>query len=289
MDFGFFDHPVSWASLGVSPIAAELGPLVMRWYSLAYVAGIVYGWWMLARMLKRRSAPPMTAQHLDDLIGWCTIGIIVGGRLAYVLFYDLARFAAAPLDVFKLWEGGMSFHGGFLGVIAAILLYCRKREISALRVLDYAAVITPMGLMLGRLANFVNGELPGKPTDGTWGIVFDHVDALPRHPSTLYAAASEGLFLLLVLTALFWLTRARLRPGLLGGLFVGLYGVVRFVLETFRAPDPQLSEFAERTGLHMGQWLCLPMIVVGLVLVLRALRRPEVAETALPPGVPAAA
>ncbi|QMW22517.1 prolipoprotein diacylglyceryl transferase [Sandaracinobacteroides saxicola] len=272
MILDFFQHPVEWASLNISPIALSVGPLDLRWYSLAYIAGIVFAWWALARMIRRRSAPPMTSQNLDELISWATLGVIAGGRLGYVLFYNPRQYLADPLEILKLWDGGMSFHGGALGVMLAIFLYCRKHGLDAWRVLDYAAVVQPMGQLLGRLANFINGELPGKPTDGSWGIIFEP-GGLPAHPSTLYAAASEGLFLLLLMSALFWFTRARLRPGLLAGIWVGSYGLLRLWLETFRAPDPQLTDFAERTGLHMGQWLCLPMIAAGLWLIWRARRR----------------
>ena len=265
-----FQRPVLWDSLGFSPVALEIGGFALRWYSLAYIAGIVIGWWLLSRMITRRSDPPMNTRQLDDLISWSTLGIIAGGRLGYVIFYDFAAYAAEPLKILRLWEGGMSFHGGFAGVLIAAFLYCRKHGLNALRVLDYAAVITPIGLLLGRLANFVNGELWGRPTDGTWGIIFPDGGPLPRHPSTLYAAASEGLLLLVVLSLLFWATRARLRPGLLGGVFVGGYGLVRFVLEQFREPDAQLGVLP--WGLTMGQTLCLPMIIVGLWLVWRALR-----------------
>jgi phosphatidylglycerol---prolipoprotein diacylglyceryl transferase len=278
MLFEFFRHPVEWASLGISPVALELGPLVLRWYSLAYITGILYAWLMLGRMVQRRSQPPISTANLDDLISWITLGIIGGGRLGYVLFYDFAKFAADPLAILRLWEGGMSFHGGFAGVIVAITVYCHRRGIAWLRVLDYAAVVTPVGLLLGRMANFVNGELWGRPTDGTWGLIFAGAgDGVPRHPSTLYAAASEGALLLLVMSVLFWATRARLRPGLLGGIFIGLYGVLRFGLEHFRQPDEQIGILP--WGLSMGQTLCVPMIVAGAWLVWRAQRRPALPDT----------
>jgi phosphatidylglycerol:prolipoprotein diacylglycerol transferase len=263
----FFQQPVEWASLGLDPVALQLGGFALRWYSLAYIVGIIAAWVLLARMI-RRPGSPMTAAHLDDLITWCTLGVILGGRTGYVLFYNPAQYAADPLAFFKLWEGGMSFHGGLAGVILAIVLYARSQGLSGLRILDYAAVVTPIGLFLGRLANFVNGELWGRPTDGTWGIIFPDAGPEPRHPSQLYEAATEGLMLFLLLTLLFWGTSARMKPGLLGGLFIAGYGTSRFVIEYFREPDAQLGILS--MGLTMGQLLSLPMILFGLFLVATA-------------------
>lgn len=269
----FFRQPVEWASLGLDPIAFQLGGFALRWYSLAYIFGIIAAWVLLARMV-RRPGSPMTATHVDDLITWCTLGVILGGRTGYVLFYNPAQYAADPLAFFKLWEGGMSFHGGLAGVILAILLYARSQGLSALRILDYAAVVTPIGLLLGRLANFVNGELWGRPTDGTWGIIFPDAGPEPRHPSQLYEAATEGLLLLVILTLLFWGTNARMKPGLLGGVFITGYGLSRFGIEFFREPDAQLGVLS--VGLTMGQLLSLPMILFGLFLLATASgRRPS--------------
>ncbi len=267
----FFQPPVEWESLGFDPVALSLGVFDLRWYSLAYIAGILAAWFLLTRMV-RQPGSPMNASHIDDLVTWCTLGVILGGRMGYVLFYDLPGFAADPLSIVKLWEGGMSFHGGLIGVITAIVLYARAKGLSALRILDYVAVVTPIGLMLGRLANFVNGELWGRPTDGTWGIIFAAAGPEPRHPSTLYQAAMEGFLLLVLMTILFWGTRARLHPGLLGGSFILGYGLARFTAEFFRQPDPQLGLLA--LGLSMGQWLTLPMIGFGLWLIATAGRRP---------------
>lgn len=266
----FFQPPVEWAALGLDPVALSLGPLAIRWYSLAYIVGILGGWWLLKRMVRRPGAP-MTGANVDDLVTWATLGVILGGRLAYVIFYNPGAYLEDPLSILKLWEGGMAFHGGLAGVLAAVWLYAWGRGLSGLRILDYLAVVTPIGLLLGRFANFVNGELWGRPTDGTWGVIFPDAGPEPRHPSQLYEAFLEGFVLLVLLKLLFWLTDARLKPGLLGGLFILGYGVSRFAVEYFREPDAQLGVLA--TGLTMGQTLSLPMIAFGLWLVLTVRRR----------------
>ncbi|MFN3370215.1 MAG: prolipoprotein diacylglyceryl transferase [Sphingomonadaceae bacterium] len=266
----FFQPPVEWASLGLDPVALTLGPLAIRWYSLAYIVGILGGWWLLKRMVRLPGAP-MTGDNVDDLVTWATLGVILGGRLAYVIFYNPGAYLEDPLTILKLWEGGMAFHGGLAGVLAAVWLYAWGRGLSGLRILDYLAVVTPIGLLLGRFANFVNGELWGRPTDGTWGVIFPDAGPEPRHPSQLYEAFLEGFVLLLILNWLFWRTGARMKPGLLGGLFILGYGVSRFAIEYFREPDAQLGVL--RTGLTMGQTLSLPMIGFGLWLVLTANRR----------------
>jgi phosphatidylglycerol:prolipoprotein diacylglycerol transferase len=266
----FFRQPVEWASLGLDPIALQLGGFALRWYSLSYIAGVIAAWVLLTWMVKRPGSP-MSAGNVDDLVTWATLGVILGGRVGYILFYNPAQYLENPLDMFKLWEGGMSSHGGFAGVILATLLYTSSQKLSALRVLDYIAVVTPLGLMFGRLANFVNGELWGRPTDGTWGIIFPDAGPEPRHPSTLYHAMFEGLVPFVVLMLLFWFTRARLRPGQLGGAFLLMYGISRFVIEYFREPDAQLGILS--TGLTMGQTLTLPLIAVGLFLLATLGRR----------------
>ena len=211
----------------------------------------------------------MARRHADDMIFYATLGIIIGGRLAYVLFYqpDILR---NPLDILKLWNGGMSFHGGVIGVSLAVLYMARKEKLSWLRIHDYVACCVPFGLFFGRLANFVNGELWGKETDVAWGIIFPTGGPFPRHPSQLYEAVLEGLVLFLILAFAFWKTRARYKPGLLVGIFLLGYGIFRFVVEFYREADAQLMEFAARTGLHMGQWLCVPMILGGLYLIITA-------------------
>jgi phosphatidylglycerol:prolipoprotein diacylglycerol transferase len=273
---------VHFTSLGLSPIALDLGFFQLRWYSLAYIAGILAGWWYLLKLLQAPGAP-MARRHADDLVTWVTLGIILGGRLAYVLFYDPARFLANPADIVKLWEGGMSFHGGVVGVSVAIILMARHNKLDWLRIHDYIACVVPIGLGLGRLANFVNGELWGRPTEAPWGIVFPGApDQLPRHPSQLYEFALEGVGLFLLLWFLFYKTGARKKPGMLVGTFLLGYGLARFIVEFFREPDIQLGTLS--WGLTMGQTLCLPMIAGGLYLVGSANAR---ARGNRPGGMPA--
>ena len=266
--------PIYWVDLGLKR-GIDLGLFTLRYYSLAYLAGIVLGYMHLTRML-RQSAAPMAQRHAEDIFFWCTIGIILGGRLGYAIFYG-PQLLSHPAELLKLWQGGMSFHGGMIGVILALAYVSRAGGLRFLRVGDYVSVCVPLGLFFGRIANFINGELWGRVavSNVPWAMVFPDGGALPRHPSQLYEAALEGLVLLVVLMALFWKTRARLRPGLLGGVFLAGYGFARFTVEFFREPDLQLQEFAARTGMSMGQWLTIPMILIGLALVLRALLRPS--------------
>jgi len=274
-------HHIQFSDLGLSPIAVSLGPLDLRWYSLAYIAGILIGWWYLLRLIAR-SAAPMVRPQVDDLIFYATVGVIVGGRLGYVIFYGPAMLLH-PLQILKLWDGGMSFHGGAAGVSVALIVFARRHALDWLRVHDYVACTVPIGLFFGRLANFVNGELWGKPSDVPWAIVFpgSH-DGFARHPSQIYEAGLEGLALFAILAILFWFTDARRRPGMLVGTFLTGYGFARFTVEFFREPDAQLVEFATRTGLHMGQWLTIPMIAGGLFLVATA--RCRMPPSSLAPG-----
>ena len=270
--------PLYWADLGLKR-GIDLGFFTLRYYSLAYLAGIVLGYLHLTRML-RQSGAPMAQRHAEDLFFWCTIGIIAGGRLGYAIFYG-PQLLAHPAELLKLWQGGMSFHGGMIGVLLALAYVSRSGGLSFLRVGDYVATCVPFGLFFGRIANFINGELWGRVAgqNVAWAMVFPDGGALPRHPSQLYEAGLEGLVLAVVLLALFWKTAARLRPGLLGGIFLGGYGLARFTVEFFREPDAQLQEFAARTGLSMGQWLTIPMILIGLALVVRALMRAPIGQT----------
>jgi phosphatidylglycerol:prolipoprotein diacylglycerol transferase len=252
------------------PVALQIGPLAIRWYSLAYITGILAGWWYMLKLLARPGAP-MARRHADDFVFWATIGVLLGGRIGYILFYNLGEYLAHPLDMLKLWEGGMSFHGGALGVLIAIILFCRKNGLNGWRFCDYMACVAPIGLFFGRLANFTNGELWGKQTDVPWAMVFPGGGDVPRHPSQLYEAGLEGFALFAILNLLFWKGGdIRYRPGFLLGGFLFGYGAFRFIVEFFREPDSQLADFAAKTGLHMGQWLCVPMILVGLWIMLSA-------------------
>jgi phosphatidylglycerol:prolipoprotein diacylglycerol transferase len=281
----FLNHPVPFTSFGLSSELFSIGPFALRWYALAYIAGILLAWAYVARML-RLPGRPAEPRHIDDLVTWATVGIILGGRLAWLIFYaDWHELGANPLMALEIWHGGMSFHGGMVGVGLAILLYARNHGLDGWRVVDYVATAAPIGLFLGRLANFVNGELWGRPTDGSWGIIFpkDPLGA-PRHPSQLYEAGLEGIALFLILGAVFWLTRARLRSGLIAGLFLLLYGVFRYGVEFVREPDVGVAIL---WGFTRGQLLCLPMIAGGLVLIARGLmQRPA---PALPADEPAPA
>jgi phosphatidylglycerol:prolipoprotein diacylglycerol transferase len=256
-------------SLGLSPVALDLGFFQIRWYSLAYIAGILIGWWYLLKLIAQPGAP-MARRHADDMVFYATLGILVGGRLAYVLFYQ-PSILQNPVEVLKLWEGGMSFHGGVIGVSLGILWLARKNGLSWLRIHDYVACCVPFGLFFGRLANFVNGELWGRPTTVPWAIIFPHVDMQPRHPSQFYEAGLEGLALFAVLAFLFWKTDARYQPGKLVGTFLLGYGLSRFLVETVRQPDAGLEHLS--WGLTMGQTLTVPMLVGGVYLIATAKRR----------------
>lgn len=262
---------IHFENLGLDPVALNLGFFAIKWYSLAYLAGIMIGYAYLIRLIEEPGAP-LARRHADDMIFYATLGIIVGGRLAYVLFYQ-PSILAHPLDIFKLWNGGMSFHGGAFGVACAIIYMSWKEKLNWLRVHDYIACCVPFGLFFGRLANFVNGELWGKATDVSWAIIFPTGGPVPRHPSQLYEAALEGLLLFVILWFAFWKSKARYQPGMLVGIFLLGYGLARFIVEYFREADVQLMEFAERSGLHMGQWLTLPMIFGGIYLIATAKRR----------------
>ncbi|MGB3711441.1 MAG: prolipoprotein diacylglyceryl transferase [Erythrobacter sp.] len=276
--------PIYWSDLGLRPYLFEIGGFQLRYYSLAYLIGILFAYWHLSRMVRAPGAP-MAQRHADDLFFYCMLGVILGGRLGYAIFYQPGLWEN-PLDVLKLWEGGMSFHGGLVGVLIAIWWVSHRGGLSFLRVCDYIAVNVPMGMLLGRLANFINGELWGRPADVPWAMVFPDPRAgeVARHPSQLYQAGLEGLLLLVVLLLLFWKTRARYRPGLLVGIFTIGIAVARFVNEFFREPDAQLAEFAARTGLSMGQWLTIPLILTGLIVTIYAVTRKPVGTTAPNPA-----
>jgi phosphatidylglycerol---prolipoprotein diacylglyceryl transferase len=261
-----------FTSLGLSPIALQLGPLAIRWYSLSYITGILLGWYYVLKLIARPGAP-MARRHVDDFVFWATLAVILGGRIGYILFYNFDQYLQHPADMLKLWEGGMSFHGAMAAVSIAVWLFCRKNGLSVLRFADYIACVAPIGLFFGRLANFVNGELWGRPTDVPWAIVFPDPAAgdIPRHPSQLYEATLEGLVLFTILNLLFWKSKtARYQPGLLCGIFLTGYGCFRFIVEFFREPDQQFAGTFLATTIHMGQLLDLPMLIGGLYLVATA-------------------
>jgi phosphatidylglycerol:prolipoprotein diacylglycerol transferase len=260
------------------PILVQIGPLAIRWYALAYIAGILLGWLYARAIIRNRQywggAPPMQVDDFDDFILWVTLGIIVGGRTGYVLFYNLPFFLENPIEIVQLWHGGMSFHGGFFGCVLAVLLFARQRGIPALSLGDITCVVGPIGLLLGRIANFINGELWGRPADVAyvpWAMVFPGAGPLPRHPSQLYEAALEGLVLLIVLAVL--VRRGALqRPGLIIGCFAAGYAIARTICEYFREPDAQLGFLWG--GLTMGMVLSLPMLLVGIAFIIYALKHP---------------
>lgn len=267
---------LKFTDLGVGPVALDLGLFELRWYSLGYLVGILLGYWLLTRLIRKPGAP-MSREHADDMILYATLGIILGGRIGYIAFYQPGMIAT-PLEIFKLWEGGMSLHGGTLGTIFAIWLFARRYKLSFLRVSDYIACCVPFGLFLGRLANFVNSELWGRVSDVKWAIIFPNGGDLPRHPSQLYEAGAEGLLMAAILWLLFFRTEARYKPGFLFGIAALIYGAARFSIEFVREPDAHLQHVVEQTGLSMGQWLTVPMLVLGLYLVLTAKSRRQRVE-----------
>lgn len=259
------------------PIAVSFGPIAIRWYALAYIGGIVLGW-LYARMLIQRDRlwggpSPIPLPAFDDYILWVTLGIIIGGRTGYVLFYNLPFFIEHPAKIFQLWEGGMSFHGGFLGCVAAVILFCRKNKLPILSLGDLTTAVGPIGLFLGRMANFINSELWGRAADSSvpWAMVFPNGGPLPRHPSQLYEAALEGIVLFAVLAIMIRFGALK-RPGLILGSFITVYAVARTTGEFFREPDPQLGFLWG--GMTMGMLLCIPMFIAGVIIVAAALRRP---------------
>lgn len=256
------------------PVAFEIGPLVVRWYALAYIVGLILGW-KYAVWLNRRPAGLVPQAALDDFLAWAVIGIVLGGRIGYVLFYQPDYFLENPLAVFELWRGGMSFHGGLLGIILAMLLFARKRGVSFLALTDLVAAAGPIGLFLGRLANFVNGELYGRASDAPWAMIFPTGGPAPRHPSQLYEAALEGIVLFTILAIATYRNKALTRPGTVFGLFLIFYGLFRSFAEFFREPHP--GHPLDIGVLTPGIVYSIPMILLGLWLVRRAQVKPAIA------------
>ncbi|HEY3778310.1 MAG TPA: prolipoprotein diacylglyceryl transferase [Rhizomicrobium sp.] len=279
----------------IDPVLVRLGPLAIRWYALSYIAGLLLGWWYLLRLVRNPSLwasptfggrPPATADDIGDLVVWATLGVILGGRLGYVLIYGTffcgiwgtspacaglpLGYLTDPVKIIAAWEGGMSFHGGLIGVAVAIWLFTRARKLDLLKIGDLVASVTPIGLFFGRIANFINGELWGKPTDVPWAMIFPRApDQLPRHPSQLYEAGMEGLLLFLILQIGLRRFHLHNRPGLLAAIFFTFYGLFRYIAEIFRDSDTVFPHW-----LSVGQALSIPMWIVAALLFWLAFRRP---------------
>lgn len=272
----------------IDPVIISVGPLAIRWYAMAYVAGIVGGWLYARHLVQQtrlwQATRRPTSLDLDDLMVWIAAGIVLGGRIGYVLFYNLEAYLAQPAEIFAVWHGGMSFHGGLVGAMLAIVLLARRRGIDPLAFLDLASVVAPLGLLFGRIANFINGELWGRPApEVPWAMVFPSGGPVPRHPSQLYEAFAEGLVLLVVMGVLVRILGFR-RPGLLTGIFAIGYAIARIACEFFREPDAQLGFLfgtgMDGGGLTMGMLLSLPLAAAGAAVIRHALRRRQPAAGA---------
>ena len=258
----------------INPILISIGPFSVRWYALAYIVGIIAGWFYARAIISSErlwgGPAPLTVTDFDDFVIWITLGIILGGRIGYVLFYNLPHFAEDPIEILQLWNGGMSFHGGVLGCIVAIVLFAMRRGIPVLSLGDVTAAVAPIGLFLGRIANFINGELWGRRTDVPWAMIFPHGGPVPRHPSQLYEATLEGVVLFIVLVLLVRFGALK-RPGVVTGVFAIGYGAARITCEFFREPDVQLGFLWG--GLTMGMLLCIPLILAGIAVLVVAFKR----------------
>ncbi|MEI7612471.1 MAG: prolipoprotein diacylglyceryl transferase [Betaproteobacteria bacterium] len=256
-----------------NPVAVKLGPLSVHWYGLMYLLAFLQFWWLGKRRIQTHpqlSQAGWTTEHLDDLLFYGVLGVILGGRLGQILFYEPGYYFANPLEIFAIWKGGMSFHGGFLGVMLAMWLYARKTKQTWLDITDFVAPLVPLGLATGRIGNFINGELWGRVCDPAlpWAMIFPQIDLLPRHPSQLYQAGMEGVLLFIVL----WFFSAGIRPrGAVSGAFLVGYGCFRFIAEYFRTPDEGIFGLSE--VISMGQWLSLPMILAGAIMLAWSYRR----------------
>lgn len=248
----------------IDPVALAVGPLVIRWYALAYIAGFLLGWWYALRRVQGSEGRP-NKEDIDDFISWAIIGVILGGRFGYTMFYNFDYYAAHPMDILKVWQGGMAFHGGAIGVIIAIIAFSKIKNVPFLKLTDLVSCAVPIGLFFGRIANFINAELYGRVSDVPWAFVFPGGGGQPRHPSQLYEAILEGAVLFLVLHLLARSSFGKSRPGLVSGVFLIGYGVFRSFIELFREPDAHIGfVFAE---LSMGQLLSFPMIALGVAVV----------------------
>jgi phosphatidylglycerol:prolipoprotein diacylglycerol transferase len=258
----------------INPVLVQWGPMAIRWYALAYIAGLVLGWLLIRRIVlddrywngKKRPS----VESIDDLLVYCAFGVILGGRIGIVLFYNQHYYFSHPTEIFKIWEGGMSFHGGLIGALIGILLFCRRYEELPLTVLDLCSLVAPIGIFFGRIANFIRPELWGRPTDVPWAVIFPGTDGQPRHPSQIYEALLEGLLAFVILYILAQ-TGALRRPGLLTGVFAIVYGAARIFSENFREPDRQLGYLTG--GLTMGMVLSFPLIIAGIGVLAWTYRR----------------
>lgn len=254
----------------VSPVIFSVGPLAIRWYSMAYLLGIVIGWWLINRNVKVNNLG-LSKPNVEDFVFYLTVGIILGGRLGYAVFYGGAEMWLKPWRLFELWKGGMSFHGGMVGVIVATYLFSKKIKYSFLGLTDLVVLYAPIGIFLGRIANFINDELWGRVTDVAWAVRFPSGGYLPRHPSQLYEACLEGLLMFVILNCLWMLPKLRERKGIVSAMFVVLYGCFRIIVEQFREPDAQLGFFFG--GVTMGQMLSLPLVLVGAIFLCKSFRK----------------
>ncbi|BAR99828.1 prolipoprotein diacylglyceryl transferase [Blastochloris viridis] len=257
------------------PILVSIGPFAIRWYALAYIGGLMLGWWLTRRLVSNPAlwggTAPMKPSDLDDALLWIALGVILGGRLGFVLVYNFDYYSQHPVDALMVWRGGMSFHGGFVGTVVAMVLFARSRGIPVWSLFDLVAATVPIGLFLGRIANFINSELWGRVTDVPWGVIFPNGGPEPRHPSQLYQAGLEGICLFALAMVAIRLGALR-RPGLVAAMFATGYGIARTVGELFRQPDPQIGFLWG--GMTMGMLLSFPMIVVGVIFIVRALIKP---------------
>jgi phosphatidylglycerol:prolipoprotein diacylglycerol transferase len=258
----------------INPVAIQIGPLAIKWYGIAYVVGILLGWFYARKIVStprlwRDGKPPISMADLDDFVFWAAIGIVLGGRLGYVLFYDFPAYAQNPLGAFEIWNGGMSFHGGITGTVVAMLLFARRRGFSAWSLFDVVSAACVFGLFLGRIANFINGELWGKVSDLPWAVVFNNAGTAARHPSQLYEAGLEGLVTGLILAFLIFVRGSLRTPGFVAGAFITLYAISRIAVEFVREPDAQLG-YLFGGWLTMGMVLSTPMLALGLWAMWRA-------------------
>lgn len=263
----------------IDPVLLQIGPLAVHWYGIAYVAGILLAWRYARALVARRDLwrsddVAITPEHVDDLVLWTTLGVVAGGRLGYVLFYDLPGFVDRPLSAFAIWEGGMSFHGGMLGTMLAVVLFGKSRGLPVWSLVDMAATAAPFGLFFGRLANFINQELYGRPTDLPWGVIFPVAGPEPRHPSQLYEAFLEGLVLFLVIRLMTHVFKKLKNPRFVGGVFIAGYGLIRIAIEFVRLPDAHIGYLAGG-WLTMGMVLSIPMVLAGIWAMTTAPRAPE--------------